>query len=129
MSQMPWQVTYDAECAVVETRYSGSLSASDLRSAVSETRALGFANGTAHYLADCSARAGGHSVLDLYGLVDHLETQPTHRFKVAIVLPRLPAAQRDVRFWADACTNRGLSVRVLASREHALSWLCDPGAD
>lgn len=111
---------------IVETRYSGVLMPAELTAAVRETLAVGQRQGYTRFLGDCTELAGGHSIVDLYNLVDLVESARVGLdIKEAVLLPVSPASAEAVRFWETACLNRGAIVRIFTDREHALDWLLD----
>lgn len=121
---MPWHVQALPDQAIVETSYIGRLSLPELFEAVQET--LATVRQTQKYclLGDCSALEGGHSLVDLFGMIDQIIASGlAHKLKEAVVLPRLPAAQDRVEFWELACTNRGLRVKLFTDRASAIDWL------
>lgn len=121
---MPWSVRFVTEQNYVETQYAGVLTGEELRAAVHATLDAGKAAGTHDYLGDCTAMEGGHSVVDLYPLVDLLEASNTARtYREAIILPTLSAPAKDVAFWETAAKNRGFTIRLFTNREEALRWL------
>lgn len=122
---MPWDVRHDAERHIVETRYLGRVDPNELRTAAEATLACGAERGTNHYLADCTHLEGGHSVLDLYGLLEILVEIRPPAFREALVMPSLDAPRQDVEFWETSCANRGFVVKLFAEREAALAWLTD----
>ncbi len=123
---MPWRVDIPLEASLVETTYSGVLTPPELSDAVRETLRVAETSGLKRFLADCTSLEGGHSILDLYALVDSIAKDATGIDKEAVLLPSLPAAAEDVRFWETACFNRGLNVRVFVDRESAREWLLSP---
>jgi hypothetical protein len=121
---MAWTARYLDEVGVVETVYSGYLSAGDLRDSALATLTLGRVRGTHRFLGNCRDLKGSCSVVDLYSLAERVTS--FHRsagFHEALVLPELEAPALDVRFWETTCVNRGLDVRVFASRDRAIDWL------
>ena len=121
---MPWHITVHSDCGVVETQYAGVLTPQELTDAVKAT--IDAATEFKHVLllGDCTRLAGGHSIVDLYGLADLiLATGLAHVFKEAILLPGMPGAIEDVRFWENTCYNRGIRVRVFEDRKQAFAWL------
>ena len=121
--QMPWDLRFDPELRIVETRYAGRVEPNELRAAATATLACGEEQGTHRYLADCTALEGGHSVLDLYALVEILSDVRPTAFREAILLPQLAAPRQEVDFWETSCANRGFVVRIFDGREPAVAWL------
>jgi hypothetical protein len=121
---MPWKVRHPDDRAIVETVYAGLLSPEELLAAARATVAEARARGTRLLLGDCSELEGGHSVVDLYGLLDLFGSiENAHEFREAVLMPSLAATAEDVRFWETACRNRGLEVRAFRQRAEALAWL------
>ncbi len=123
---MPWSIILHPNDPFVETRYVGSLSPPELAEAVHETLRTVEAHKRHLVLGDCSKLEGGHSLFDLYGLADAvLASGLAHLIREAIILPALPGAVEDVRFWETTCMNRGIVVRIFTTREEALAWLLE----
>ena len=123
---MPWHATLSPDFPVVETSYSGMVTAPELSQAVKATFELGLTHGVSRFLADCSALVGGHTIVDLYGIAEALtSTQIASTLKEAVLVPALSASAEDVRFWETACINRGMRVRVFQDRQCALDWLLE----
>jgi hypothetical protein len=126
---MPWQIDLHAHHPIVETRYSGFMTPAELSAAVQETIQAAKNNERSLFLGDCTELEGGHSLFDLYGLVDMiLASGLAHKVKEAIVLPTLPDAAERVEFWETACLNRGIKVKIFANRQDAIGWLLKDGS-
>lgn len=125
---MPWDVRYDAERRFVETRFAGRVEPDVLRTAAVATLHCGAEHGTHRYLADCTLLEGGHSVLDLYGLLEILVEARPPAFREALLMPSLDAPRQDVEFWETSCANRGFVVKLFAERDDALAWLTESAA-
>jgi hypothetical protein len=75
-------------------------------------------------LTDCSRLEGGHSVFDLYGLIENIAADPAVRgLREAVIFKPGSAAASKVELWENACANRGLEVRAFTDREAGLAWL------
>ncbi|MGZ8218160.1 hypothetical protein [Methylomagnum sp.] len=123
---MPWQIIFQADARIVETVYSGVVKPDELMAACKATLAFARENSAILFLGDCMALQGGHSVFDLYAIVDVLETHGFPRAgKEALLFPPLELSDvsRNIDFWETACGNRGYVVRVFHDREAALRWL------
>ncbi|MBK6900654.1 MAG: hypothetical protein IPH09_15845 [bacterium] len=114
------------EHPIVETRYCGAVSPESLALLVRETIMICRAKGVTRLLADCSELEGGHSVVDLYATVEtFLANDPGGTVREAVLLPMGHAAFEAVRFWENACRNRGLCVQLFDDRERAIAWLME----
>ena len=124
---MPWRTSYHQDLRIVESRYEGRLDASQLAEATEATLALARQWGADRFLADCTALEGGHSALDLFGVLERLQSDDElpRGWRNAIVGPSTPDAARDVDFWETLCRNRGLNVRIFAERDAAVTWLLE----
>ena len=121
---MPWETRIHLELPIIETRYSGLLTPEELTEAARETLALVRAHGRTLLLGDCTDLKGGHSIVDLYGLVDIIKASGSVTdLKEAVLVPSLPDPVDKVRFWETTCYNRGLYVRVFEDRQAAIDWL------
>lgn len=121
---MPWHASLLPDHPIVETRYSGELSATELGAAAGATLELAKTHGTNLFLADCTALVGGHSVFDLYFLADTIRANGfTKMLREAVLLPTLPAPTHNVEFWKTTAINRGFDVRLFSDRADALGWL------
>jgi hypothetical protein len=121
---MPWHVEFHAAPPLIETWYEGRISAVELMAAVQETFHRVQADGCKRLLGNCTLLEGGHSLFDLYSLVELvLASGMAHELKEAILVPTLPDALEDVRFWETTCRNRGVQVRLFDQRPEALNWL------
>ena len=124
---MPWESSYVAEWDAVLTTYGGRLAPDDLMAAVQATLACARDHDTARFIADCRTLEGGHSIVDLYGIVQLIESLDRRgSLREAVVLPQLKAAAGEVQFWETACSNRGYDVKVFATFEEAQAWACRP---
>jgi len=123
---MPWTLTLHADAGYIETVYAGQLTPAELNASVQENLRVAQRESLYRFLSDCSTLQGGHSILDLYAVTDQLDVLRGKSTREALLMPQLEAMQKDVRFWEDACVNRGFTVRVFRAREPALDWLLDP---
>lgn len=123
---MPWEVFVQSECPVVETRYVGALSMTDLVQAVDATIEAARQHGISRFFSDCLALQGGHSLTDLYFLAQKVaESGFGGNVREAVLLPVLPAAKDEALFWENTARNRGFVVRVFADRGAAQKWLLE----
>jgi len=123
---MPWEVKIHREIQIIETCYSGYLLPVELNAAVIETADQIRAHGIGRLLGDCTALKGGHSVIDLHYLAAAFASSNLGgTIKEAVLLPKLPGPQEDVKFWEEECAKRGMRVRVFEDRDTAVEWLLE----
>ena len=123
---MPWSITLHSDHPVIETRYSGLLSQSELYQAVSETITLAREHERVLFLADCSLLDGGHSFTDLFFLADFILAEATsHTLKEAVLVAGSSVSSEHVEFWETTCFNRGFNVKIFHDRQRAIEWLLD----
>lgn len=112
------------ECPVVETTYSGLLSPAELSDAVQGTVSALLEHGLTRVLSDCTALEGGHSITDLYFLVDAVQASGLARvMKEAVLMPTRHDPAVNAQFWETLCVNRFFSVRLFKERVAAIEWL------
>lgn len=124
---MAGYATYHPGFGVIETTFSGNITPGELGAVVEEAMALARRHTTFLFLADCMGLEGGHTVFDLYGLVEFLKSQGLPPgFKEALLMPGSGEGLIEgVEFWETACLNRGINVRIFGDRAAALAWLME----
>lgn len=126
---MPWRVRIHDDRPVVELHYSGRLGLAELRESLKATQAALVRAGTALLLTDCRTMEGGHSMSDLYDLLeDAADCGMRGHVREALLLPMTPDNQERVRFWETVGLNNGMTVRTFLGRDEALAWLADGAA-
>jgi hypothetical protein len=121
---MPFKLTESSHPQIIEIEYTGAVTPDELIAAFEVLAKEAQVRNSYKILADCSHLEGGHSILNLYYLIDLIEKAGIpHTMMEAIIQPQLTATQEEVRFYETACLNRGYNVRIFANREAALEWL------
>lgn len=123
---MPWQMIHHPQLGVIETLYSGELTPDELYAAAKAALSLGAEHSAWRFLGDCVGLQGGHSVVDLYGVLELLQAAGfTPSMREALLVPESPDAPmaEEIAFWQTACLNRGVEVRIFHERAAALDWL------
>lgn len=123
---MPWSCLAHPDEKLVEIQFKGTVSPGELQAAFQETMKTCVDHDLFMILADCTELRGGHSLIDLYGLVDALlSTGLAHKIKEAVVMPEPGDSWERVRFWETSCLNRGIRVRIFPDRSKAMEWLAE----
>lgn len=126
---MPWSVIEEPGSAFVEVIYSGEISSTEIAASVLALLRRFGDRTHVRMLTDLRSMAGGHSIVDLYVLVDEIHRNGVAgRIREAVLLPAVPATAELAGFWETACTNRGIEVRLFTERDLATAWLVEAAA-
>lgn len=121
---MPYSIRFNDVLRCVETTYEDVVLATELTQAAIETIAAGVANDSKLFFGDCTRLVGGHSIADLFVLMEQLAKLGLPRgAREALLYPTIEDRARDVDFWETICVNRGFQVRAFDDRETAIRWL------
>jgi len=121
---MSYTVTRDDERRIVELTYSGRVAPAALRKSAMDALQLAREAGHLRFLANCLGLSGGHSVMDLLGIVMEFETRNLpHDFREAVVASPSQASRKEADFYETACRNRGYIVRIFPTIDEARAWL------
>jgi hypothetical protein len=123
---MAWATAYHPEHHLIEVRYAGRTTGSDLTQATSQSIVLGYQHNTKHYLIDATDMELAASLFDLLKLPEqqYLDERLNWGSRIAIVLPRSNTSSKiDMQFYETACFNRGWQVRSFESHIEAWHWL------
>ena len=125
MGAVPWSLEeIDSQHPIVEVHYAGVLDAHELADAFAAAALQAQQRNLSRVLADCTELQGGHSVIDLYGLVSRLKAlDPSGALHEALIRPTNKKGAELVRFFETAAVNRGLTIRTFGDRESAIDWL------
>ena len=117
-------IYYRKDLNYVEIIYNGDIAHKDLIAAFETAFKTGIENNTMVYLADCSHLTGGHTVFDLYNLLDlYEENNVPHSLKEAIIIPDMDSLVEKVEFYEIAASNRGYNIKLFRTKDEALLWL------
>jgi len=125
---MTWSVShlgpgYD----VIAVDYTGDVDRSQLELAFTAAVAEGHAHDTWHVLTNLTGVTGGHSLFDVYAVINAvIGLGMQDRFREAVVSPPGSELLANAQFWETACVNRGVSARVFGDRASALAWVSQP---
>lgn len=123
---MPWQTIVHTNPPIIETCYSGNLSAEELLKAIEQTITLVQTNGIFLLLGDCSNLQGGHDVTDLKRFSEMLSACDIGKLiKEAIIVPKTPSTAGFAYFWTFMTQKKGLTVKPFEDRQSALAWLME----
>jgi hypothetical protein len=121
---MPWKTRLIENPKYIEIIYSGIVTPQQLYMALESSVSLSRENKTELFLADCTTMVGGHTAVDLYGLISLFEKLEIGRTaKEAVIMLTVQESADEIRFYETACKNRGFNVKLFNNREEAVKWL------
>ena len=125
---MTWSVAHLGPAHdVVAVTYSGDVDRTQLEQAFAAAVAEGQAHDTWHVITDLRQLTGGHSLFDVYAVINAVVGLGMQdRFREAVVAPAGSEILANAQFWETACVNRGVSARVFGDRDEALAWVSQP---
>ena len=108
----------------IELALTGSVDPQELEGTYRDTFALCETTDCYRVLADLTELTGGHSVVDLYGLVTAItELGIADRFREAVVIGQASSGSDLGRFFETAGLNRGIPIQIFTDRDAAATWL------
>jgi hypothetical protein len=122
---MPYTVRHHPDSGLIETHWTGVVTATDLRASTSECIALQKQTGITRFVVDITQVEPSASPVDLFALPDkqYREESLDSASRIAIVAPLNPKARNNATFYETACRNRGWNVQTFEDRAGALAWL------
>jgi hypothetical protein len=123
---MAWTVEYNDVLQIVELTYSGRTTGEEIKEAAASRMSMGKQKGVTKFLIDTrKVEADGSATLDIYDVPDKMypkeHVQYTNR--IAILEPESSTSREMVKFYENACVNRGWLVKTFQDRESAVKWL------
>ena len=119
---MSWGINYNQ--GIIELKYLDIVTKDDLVNAFKGAEKMSLEYSTMLILSDCRDMKGGHTLFDLFGLIEELGKADILRsIKEAILISVNSETVANIEFWETACGNRGFNVRIFDNQEEALKWL------
>jgi hypothetical protein len=116
--------------AVIQVTHTGTVTASDMRAAAKEIKALSDGEGALHILSDFSGVTQLPGAMELLNLMDALQQGGVNsEFRQALVWPKDAQARIALDVWRTAESNRGIASKAFGDRDAAIAWLDAPSVD
>jgi hypothetical protein len=125
---MPCTVEYLEADRIVAASFAGIVGVQELDNAIDEIMRLTSVHGTARFLVDVSALAGGHTIINLNARLDGItryEFAEPVREALVVAPGASVVAVANTDYWAGALRQRGFNVQTFVARDSALKWLRD----
>jgi hypothetical protein len=121
---MGWSINYNTKDGFIELTYFDRVSKNDLLKAFQGAEKLVWEHKTKLILSDCTKMKGGHTLFDLFGLIEELgKADMLRTIKEAVLLSSSAESAANIEFWETACVNRGYNVKIFEDAEKAIGWL------
>lgn len=121
---MPYFISKDLKPDRIEMKYSGTVSAEEYKDALIEFVKFQKEHNIMLVLTDLSDMVITPSILNVYDAINMFETLGIDkRTTEALIIPENKFALENVKFYENACQNRGFNVKLFTNRDDALKWL------
>ena len=123
---MVWSIDYQDDFQIVELRFSGETSGTELKKAAAARIEFGREKAASRFLINAADLVAQRSeILDVLDIPTKLyaEKGMDRSSKIAVVQPADPESQWISEFYENASVMRGWTVDVFADRAAAVAWL------
>jgi len=123
---MSWTLEYNDDLDIVILTYKGLTTGPEIKEAATARIDMGNRMGTTNFLIDTRLTLADESAtLDIYDIPKRLysDEHVQHVSRIAIIEPESPTTKEMVKFFENACLNRGWIVMSFSEYESAISWL------
>ncbi|HRJ86025.1 MAG TPA: hypothetical protein PK753_10160 [Ignavibacteria bacterium] len=121
---MPYKIETGSEPERIEIKYTGTVSDSEYKSAIAEFIKFNSEKRCLLVLTDLREMKVTPSILNVYDSINMFEKMGIDtRTSEALIIPRNKFVEDNVKFYENACQNRGYNVRIFYNREDAITWL------
>ena len=123
---MVWKLNYQDDSQIVELRFSGKVSGSELKEAAASRIEFGRDKDAQKYLIDAADMVALKStILDVLEIPTNVysDQQMDRASSIAVVRPIDPDSQWITEFYENASVMRGWTVKIFSTRENAIAWM------
>jgi len=121
---MPYKIETGSEPERIEIKYTGTVSDSEYKSAIAEFIKFNSEKRCLLVLTNLLEMKVTPSILNVYDSINMFEKMGIDtRTSEALIIPRNKFVEDNVKFYENACQNRGYNVRIFYNREDAITWL------
>ncbi len=121
---MPYTLNLADDPERIEMVYYGTVSAEEYKNALVEFVIFQKEHRRLLVLTDLTDMVVTPSILNVYDAINMFENMGIHRnTSEALIIPANKFAVENVKFYENACQNRGFNVRLFTDRDEALKWL------
>lgn len=121
---MSWDINLINEPKIIKLIYSGNVTSEQLREALTACVTLAKKENILRFIADTTLLVDGHSVFDLYSVIQLYDTIGFDRnIKEAVLVQVGSPALTVASFYETACLNRGYNVKIFSDETKAIEWL------
>jgi len=127
---MPFTLKQDPALGLVEVTFTGLITGTDLRDAVSKCISLQKQTGTTRFLVEAFGCDVGATFFEIYDIPDKQSWKEefNRQSRVAVILPDSAKTREAAQFYQTACQNRGWYTNLCLDRQSAMEWLTGTNA-
>lgn len=121
---MPFKIESGNDPERIEVTYSGTVTDDEYRRAIGEFIKFNSEKNCLLVLTDLREMTVTPSILNVYDSVNLFEKMGIdNRTSEALILQENKFVEKNIKFYENACQNRGYNVRIFYNREDAIAWL------
>lgn len=121
---MPFKISSGTSPERIEVTYSGNISDEEFRCAIAEFIKFNSEKQCLLVLTDLREMTVTPSILNVYDSINMFEKMGIdNRTSEALILQENKFVEKNIKFYENACQNRGYNVRIFYNREDAIAWL------
>ena len=123
---MTWNLEYRDDLEIVVLTYSGKVCGTDIKEAASARIDMGKQKGITRFLIDTrEIEVDESATMSIYELPTSIypDEENGRISRIAIIGPKSSESKTMVRFFENACVNRGWLVNTFQDYESAIEWL------
>lgn len=121
---MPYSIKFEISPRRIEVEYSGTVTDDEFNQAINDFVNFNKDKNCLLVLTDLTEMKVTPSILNVYNSINTFEKMGIdNRTSEALILEQNKFVESNIKFYENACQNRGYNVRIFYNREDALKWL------
>ena len=121
---MPYSIKFETSPERIEVKYSGTVTNEEYKQAISDFVNFNKDKNCLLVLTDLTEMKVTPSILNVYNSINTFEKMGIDNSTCeALILEQNKFVESSIKFYENACQNRGYNVRIFYNRDDAIQWL------
>lgn len=121
---MPYSIKFEISPERIEVNYSGTVTDEEYKQAISDFVNFNKDKNCLLVLTDLREMKVTPSILNVYNSINTFEKMGIdNRTSEALILEKNKFVESNIKFYENACQNRGYNVRIFYNSDDAIHWL------